>query len=284
MFLLGCPYYQPEKPEFHSPSILRVSKCLEKSFSRNPLTQNNRLRLLVSRNPRFRRTSLILSLRESSPCGALEAPNDSMNQENRPMISKFEWLACLSTADYAVSRLSVFLWIPWNPLEAVESRSRPCRVAVANVLGATKVFSVNLLYGFPARLLVFLVIRKNEIHADLSVGFGGGSSDKWTDHLLLLREVDKTNHEMEFVENWGEIRTNLIFVNQNRAEAFIWQEIGSQIRKVYEILVRLVGATLHLNRKTVKYTRNHTFFRKIQESQQCASAFWNSFEESLFHG
>ena len=189
MFLLGCPYYQPEKPEFHSPSILRVSKCLEKSFSRNPLTQNNRLRLLVSRNPRFRRTSLILSLRESSPCGALEAPNDSMNQENRPMISKFEWLACLSTADYAVSRLSVFLWIPWNPLEAVESRSRPCRVAVANVLGATKVFSVNLLYGFPARLLVFLVIRKNEIHADLSVGFGGGAqinepiisccSEKW---------------------------------------------------------------------------------------------------------
>ena len=90
----------------------------------------------------------------------------------------------------------------------------------------------------------------------------GGSSDKWTDHLLLLREVDKTNHEMEFVENWGEIRTNLIFVNQNRAETFIWQEIGSQIRKVYEILVRLVGATLHLNRKTVKYTRNHTFFSK----------------------
>ena len=173
MFLLGCPYYQPEKPEFHSPSILRVSKCLEKSFSRNPLTQNNRLRLLVSRNPRFRRTSLILSLRESSPCGALEAPNDSMNQENRPMISKFEWLACLSTADYAVSRLSVFLWIPWNPLEAVESRSRPCRVAVANVLGSTKVRRVNPSYGFPARLLVFLVIRKNEIHADLSVGFGG---------------------------------------------------------------------------------------------------------------
>ena len=271
------PYYQPEKPDNHCPRILRALKWLEKCFPRTPLTQNIRLRLFVSRNPHFRRAALNLSSWQSSPCGALEVPNDFMNQENRSVLSKFEWLAWPSTADYAVSRLCVFLWIPWNPLEAVESRSRPCRVAVANVLGATKVFSVNLLYGFPARLLVFLVIRKNEIHADLSVGFGGGSSDKWTDHLLLLREVDKTNHEMEFVENWGEIRTNLIFVNQNRAETFIWQEIGSQIRKVYEILVRLVGATLHLNRKTVKYTRNHTFFRKIQESQQCASAFWNSF-------
>ena len=235
MFLLGCPYYQPEKPEFHSPSILRVSKCLEKSFSRNPLTQNNRLRLLVSRNPRFRRTSLILSLRESSPCGALEAPNDSMNQENRPVISKFEWLACLETADYAVSRLSVFLWIPWNPLEAVESRSRPCRVAVANVLGATKVFSVNLLYGFPARLLVFLVILQSERSkfAWNRPMEGGGDSDLWRDHLLLRIETEKSNHEIEIDRKHAKYEQIWSLKTRFGAESFIWQEIKSQNRKVY---------------------------------------------------
>ena len=156
------PYYQPEKPDNHCPRILRALKWLEKCFPRTPLTQNIRLRLFVSRNPHFRRAALNLSSWQSSPCGALEVPNDFMNQENRSVLSKFEWLAWPSTADYAVSRLCVFLWIPWNPLEAVESRSRPCRVAVANVLGATKVFSVNLLYGFPARLLVFLVILQSE--------------------------------------------------------------------------------------------------------------------------
>ena len=38
------------------------------------------------------------------------------------------------------------------------------------------------------------------------------------------------------------------------AEAFIWQEIGLQIRKVYEILVHPAGQRLHLIRKTVKDT------------------------------
>ena len=38
------------------------------------------------------------------------------------------------------------------------------------------------------------------------------------------------------------------------AEAFIWQEIGLQIRKVYEILVHPAGQRLHLSRKTVKDT------------------------------
>jgi len=38
------------------------------------------------------------------------------------------------------------------------------------------------------------------------------------------------------------------------AEAFIWQEIGLQIRKVYEILVHPADQRLHLIRKTVKDT------------------------------
>ena len=133
------------------------------------LTLNSLLRLFVSRSPKFRSVALILISWKNSTCGALEVPDDFMNQENRSVLFKFEWLAWLSTADYAVSSLSVFLWIPWNPLEAVESRSHRCRVAVANVLGSSKLRRVNLSYGFPARLLVFLVhpqSKLNEIHME----------------------------------------------------------------------------------------------------------------------
>ena len=151
------PYYQPEKPDNHCPRILRALKWLEKCFPRTPLTQNIRLRLFVSRNPHFRRAALNLSSWQSSACGALEVPNDFMNQENRSLLFKFEWLSWLSTTDYAVSSLSGSLWIHWNPLEAVESRSHPWRVAGANVLGRSKLRLVNLSYGFPARILVFLV-------------------------------------------------------------------------------------------------------------------------------
>ena len=160
--LVGCPIIN-RKSQIITVRVFWGPSNGSKSVFQGPRSPKiTRLRLFVSRNPHFRRAALNLSSWQSSPCGALEVPNDFMNQENRSVLSKFEWLAWPSTADYAVSRLCVFLWIPWNPLEAVESRSRPCRVAVANVLGATKVFSVNLLYGFPARLLVFLVILQSE--------------------------------------------------------------------------------------------------------------------------
>ena len=110
------------------------------------------------------------------------------------------------------------LRLPLNPLKSVESRSRPCRVAVANVLGATKVFSVNLLYGFPARLLVFLVILQSE-RSKLAwnrpmeggeLRFVAGSSPA----------AHRNGEEQSWDRNWQKtrkIRTNLIFENQIRS-------------------------------------------------------------------
>ena len=68
---------------------------------------------------------------------------------------------------------------------------------------------------------------------------------------------------MYFLEKTGKIQANPIFENQNRAEGFIWQEIGSKIRKVCEILVHPVGVTLYLNRKTVKDRRNRLYIRNV---------------------
>ena len=73
------------------------------------LTLNSLLRLFVSRSPKFSSVALILTSWKNVICGALEVPNDFMNQKNRPMLYKFECLAWPSTAEYAISSLSVFL-------------------------------------------------------------------------------------------------------------------------------------------------------------------------------
>ena len=80
--------------------------------------------------------------------------------------------------------------------------------------------------------------------------------DLCLNHLLLIIGPGKSNQEVDFLGKTGELYTFLIFENQNRAEGFIWQEIGSKIRKVCEILVHLVGVKLYLNRKSAKDKRN----------------------------
>ena len=88
----------------------------------------------------------------------------------------------------------------------------------------------------------------------VSADFGGGGLDLCLNHLLLIIGPGKSNQEVDFLGKTGELYTFLIFENQNRAEGFIWQEIGPNIRKVCEILVYPHDQRLHLIRKTMKDT------------------------------
>ena len=111
-----------------------------------------------------------------------------------------------------------------------------------------------------SRPLVFLVFLHTErSKSNLISRKEGGGLDLCLYHLLMSIEPVKTNQEVDFLDKTGKIQTNLTFGNQNRAEGFIWQEIGSKIRKVCENLVHPVGVTLYLNRKTVKDRRNRLY-------------------------
>ena len=166
-------------------------------------TLNSLLRLFVSRNPNFRSVALILTSWENIICGALEMPDDFMNQENRSLLFKFEWLSWPSTAEYAISSLSVFLWIPWNSLEDIERHHVPAR-RCASVLGSSKLRRVNLSYGFPARLLVFLVnLQSKRLKSTLISRLKGGESDLCLHHLLLIIGPGKSNQEVVFLDKTG---------------------------------------------------------------------------------
>ena len=127
--------------------------------------------------------------------------------------------------------------VPLNPLKFIGRHHVPAR-RCASVLGSSKLRRVNLSYGFPARLLVFLVnLQSKRLKSTLISRLEGGESDLCLHHLLLIIGPGKSNQEVDFLDKTGELHTVLIFENQNRAEGFIWQEIGSKIRKVCEILV-----------------------------------------------
>lgn len=74
------------------------------------------------------------------------------------------------------------------------------------------------------------------------------------EHLLLLVETENSNREMEIINNWAEKRRFQSLKTRIGPESFFWQEIGSQIRKVYEILVHPADQRLLLIRKNVKVT------------------------------
>ena len=83
------------------------------------------------------------------------------------------------------------------------------------------------------------------------------------DHHLLLIETENEQSWDGNGEKQAKIHIKLLLKTRFGAESFIWQEIEAQIRKVYQILVHPIGATLYLNRKTVKDTHNRLFVSMI---------------------